>query len=191
MEQDLIKRSGGKCELSGSTEKLTVYHVPPKDIEDIARFIYISEKCADQLDGKEALVPSFWSFLKDSMWSEVSGVKVISWRMLNKLKSETWAMEALDMMYLPDDLVEWAQATGDHIELRDEDMHKDSNGTILKNGDSVVLTKSLDVKGSSLNARMGTAVRNIKLVADNLEQIEGKIDGQQIVILTKFVRKSG
>jgi protein PhnA len=53
----------------------------------------------------------------------------------------------------------------------------------------VVLTKSLDVKGSTLNARMGTVVRNIRLVADNTDQIEGRIEGQQIVILTQYVRR--
>jgi protein PhnA len=37
---------------------------------------------------------------------------------------------------------------------------------------------------------MGTVVRNIRLVEDNPEQIEGKVNGSQIVILTKYVRKS-
>jgi len=60
---------------------------------------------------------------------------------------------------------------------------------VLQNGDAVVLTKSLDVKGSTLNARMGTVVRNIRLVHDNTDQIEGKIEGQLIVILTQYVRK--
>jgi protein PhnA len=38
---------------------------------------------------------------------------------------------------------------------------------------------------------MGTVVKNIRLVEDNTEQIEGKIEGQTIVILTKYVRKQG
>jgi protein PhnA len=59
----------------------------------------------------------------------------------------------------------------------------------LENGDSVVLIKELDVKGATFSAKRGTAVRNIRLVADNPEQIEGKINGQSIVILTKFVKK--
>jgi len=61
----------------------------------------------------------------------------------------------------------------------------------LLQGDSIVLTKSLDVKGTSLNAKMGTIVKNIRLVEENTEQIEGKIEGQTIVILTKYVRKQG
>jgi len=46
------------------------------------------------------------------------------------------------------------------------------------------------VKGSSMVAKRGTAVRGISLVRDNPEQIEGRVNGQQIVILTKFVKKS-
>ena len=60
---------------------------------------------------------------------------------------------------------------------------------VLHNGDTVILTKSLDVKGSTLNAKLGTVVRNIRLVPDNTGQIEGKIEGQTIVVLTKYLRK--
>jgi protein PhnA len=45
-------------------------------------------------------------------------------------------------------------------------------------------------KVPQVKANVGVAVRNIRLVHDNIEQIEGKVDGQQIVILTKFVKKS-
>jgi protein PhnA len=38
---------------------------------------------------------------------------------------------------------------------------------------------------------MVTVVKNIRLVEGNTEQIEGKIEGQSIVILTKYVRKQG
>jgi protein PhnA len=68
-------------------------------------------------------------------------------------------------------------------------LHRDSNGHQLRNGDNVVLIKSLDVKGSTINAKMGTVVRNIRLVPDNVEQVEGRIEGQLIVILTKYLRK--
>jgi protein PhnA len=71
------------------------------------------------------------------------------------------------------------------------DLHKDANGNLLQTGDTVILTKSLDVKGTSMNAKMGTVVKNIRLVPENTEQIEGKIEGQVIVILTRYVRKQG
>lgn len=124
------------------------------------------------------------------MWSETPAVQVVSWRILNRLKQESWAADALDMLYLDDETLEWAKASGDHIESDADDMHRDCNGALLQTGDTVTLIKSLDVKGSQINAKIGTVVKNIKIVADNTSQIEGKIEGQQIVILTKFVRKA-
>lgn len=124
-----------------------------------------------------------------TMWSEVPGVQVTAWRMLNRLRNESWAMENLDLLYLDDEKLAWAKTTGDHENDATVDLHKDSNGYVLQNGDSVVLIKSLDVKGSSLNAKLGTVVKNIRIVENNTAQIEGKIEGQQIVILTKYVRK--
>jgi len=123
------------------------------------------------------------------MWSEVPGIQVVSWRMLNRLRNESWAVDALDMIYLDDDRLAWAKTTGDHENDGTVDLHKDCNGQVLQNGDTVVLNKSLDVKGSSLNAKLGTVVKNIRVVEDNTDQIEGKIEGQLIVILTKYVRK--
>ncbi len=123
------------------------------------------------------------------MWSEVPVVQVLSWRMLNRLRAESWAMDNLDMMYLTEEQLEWARAAGDHEQDSAVELHKDCNGHVLQTGDSIVLIKSLDVKGSTLNAKMGTVVKNIRLVEDNTEQIEGKIEGQVIVILTKYVRK--
>jgi len=125
------------------------------------------------------------------MWSEVPGVQVMSWRMLNRFRNESWAADNLDMMYIDDELLAWAKAVDDSDSITAEEFHKDSNGAILQAGDTVVLIKSLDVKGSQLNARMGTVVKNIRLVENNTEQIEGKIEGQVIVILTKYVRKQG
>jgi protein PhnA len=98
-------------------------------------------------------------------------------------------MDNLDMMYLSDELLVWAKATGDHDNDAAPEFHKDSNGNLLQNGDAVALIKSLDVKGSTINAKMGTVLKNIRLVEDNTEQIEGKIEGQVIVILTKYIRK--
>jgi protein PhnA len=114
---------------------------------------------------------------------------VMAWRMLNRLAGETWASESLDMLYLDEEKLAWAKATGDHEIDATVEQHKDAYGVLLQNGDTVVLTKSLDVKGSSVNAKLGTVIKNIRLVPGNTEQIEGRIEGQLIVILTKYVRK--
>ena len=131
-----------------------------------------------------------WRCLNDSMWSQVPAVQVMAWRMLNQLRSEGWAQDLLDMLYLDDQTMAWAQAGG--AEPSDEDgvKHLDSNGALLEAGDTVTLIKDLNVKGGGFTAKRGTAVRGISLVPDNAEQIEGRVSGQQIVILTKFVKKS-
>jgi protein PhnA len=67
--------------------------------------------------------------------------------------------------------------------------HRDANGVPLANGDTVVLIKDLTVKGAGFTAKRGTAVRNISVVQDTPEHIEGRVEGQRIVILTEFVKK--
>lgn len=191
IETLLNERSQMKCELCQSTAGNLLYRVPFAKNEDEESCIMICKKCEAQIEKKEALDNKHWSCLSDLMWSDITGIQVIAWRMLNRLREESWAAEKIDMMYLDDDRLAWAKATGDHENSAEVDLHRDCNGQPLQNGDAVVLTKSLDVKGSTLNAKMGTVVKNIKLVADNTEQIEGKIEGQLIVILTKYVRKQG
>ena len=90
-----------------------------------------------------------------------------------------------------EEALEWAKSTGEGEE-EDENkiVHKDSNGVILQDGDSVVLIKDLDVKGAGFTAKRGAAVHNIKLVWDNADQIEGRVEGQHIVILTQYVKKT-
>lgn len=189
IEDQLKQRSSNQCELSGSTENLMVYEVPFAPNTNESGSILICEKCLNQIEKREELDSKYWeSFLLSSMWSEVPAVQVVSWRILNRFRNESWASDALDMMYLDEDNQAWAEKTGDHLGEASE-LHKDCNGNILVNGDTVTLIKDLDVKGSTLNAKIGTAVRNIRLVHDNHEQIEGKIEGQSIVILTKFVKK--
>jgi protein PhnA len=186
---ELQKRSGGVCELCQSAEPLKIYEVLPEGDSRIDNQILICDKCRMQIEKKEELDSAHWRALTTSMWSEVPAVQVASWRMLQRLRGESWAAEALDMMYLDDELLAWARSSGDHESDAAVDLHKDANGAVLQAGDTVVLTKSLDVKGSTLNAKMGTVVKNIRLVEGNTEQIEGKIEGQVIVILTKYVRK--
>lgn len=190
-DQIIAKRSGNKCELCGSAEETQSWLVPFSPREDADSTVMLCKKCIAQIERKEPLDNSHWKVLKDTMWSEVPGVQVLAWRMLNRLSGESWASESLDMLYLDEEKLAWAKASGDHENDAAVELHKDANGNLLSNGDTVVLTKSLDVKGSTLNAKMGTVVKNIRLVPDNTEQIEGKIEGQTIVILTKYLRKQG
>lgn len=189
LENQLFERAGNKCELSQATDNLTLYTLPPDLQATAENTIVVCQKCADQLNKTTQLEAEYWKFLPDTMWSEVPAVQVAAWRMLNRLKNEGWASDALDILYLDEETLEWAKQTGDHENDGYVEFHLDSIGQQLFEGDSVVLTKTLDVKGSSIRATLGTVVKNIRLVFDNTEQIEGKIDGQMIVILTKYLRK--
>lgn len=190
LEQSLQKRSNNQCELCGTTtDTLSIYDVPPNAQQREEDSIFLCTTCKEQVEKRKPLDTAHWKCLLNSMWSETPAVQVVSWRMLQRFREESWAAEALDMLYFDDTQLAWAKATGDHENSAEVDIHKDCNGTALENGDTVVLNKSLDVKGSTVNARLGTVVKNIRLVHDNTEQIEGKIEGQTIVILTKYVRK--
>lgn len=189
LEQQLLQRSEHKCELCQSGETLKLYAVLPQSGNNADNCFMICDNCEQQVEKRAELNTNHWRCLTASMWSEVPGVQVVSWRMLSRLKNEGWAMDNLDMMYLDEETLAWAKAGTEDEDEAPAEFHKDSNGNLLQTGDSVVLTKTLDVKGSSINAKLGTVVKNIRLVEDNTDQIEGRIEGQVIVILTKYLRK--
>lgn len=179
MDDALTARAGGACELCGAVGGLTAVPVAPRDDE-----IALCETCAAQLGGADP-DPQHLRCLQSAMWSEVPAVQVAAWRLLTRLSdAEDWAREALEMLYLDPELQAWAEAG-----LAAGTGHRDSNGAPLAQGDTVVLVKDLPVKGAGFTAKRGTAVRGISLVPDNPEQIEGRVEGQRIVILTKFVKK--
>tara|TARA_B110000285_G_scaffold186192_1_gene211483 strand:- start:1179 stop:1742 length:564 start_codon:yes stop_codon:yes gene_type:complete len=187
MKRELEKRSDGNCELCNAQEDLNVFVVSPKLGENTDECIHICNNCNDQVSGGKDMVPNHWRCLNDSMWSEVDAVKVVAWRILNELKSEGWTSDLLEMMYLEEETEAWAKKG---VPSEDALIHRDSNGAILTQGDTIVLTKDLKVKGGgNFTAKRGTAVRNISLVHDNAEHIEGKIEGVKIVILTQYVKK--
>jgi len=190
VEKEIHARSGSKCELCGAADELKIYEVPPTSNGKADECVLVCEKCLVQVEVPDKMEVNHWHCLNDSMWSQVPAVQVMAWRMLNRLSSEAWSHDLLDMLYLDEETLAWAQATGEGKSLDDTVKHIDSNGVMLQGGDTVVLIKDLEVKGAGFTAKRGMAVRGITLVADNPEHIEGKVNGQQIVILTKFVKKS-
>lgn len=175
------------CELCMSTENLTFYNVPPDALPD--NEVTVCTTCLSQIQGEQSMDSSHWRFLSETIWSEKQAIRVLAWRMLDRMKSETWAADNLEMRYMDDDTQKWTEAATDTDGTPAPVVHKDANGNILRDGDSVVLTKSLDVKGSSTNLKIGTTIRNIRVVSDDDSQIEGKVNGQLLVVLTKYVRK--
>lgn len=68
---------------------------------------------------------------------------------------------------------------------------RDSNGNVLNAGDTVTVIKDLKVKGSSIPLKQGTVIRNIRLVEDDAEHIEGHSDKiKGLVLKTCFLRKA-
>jgi len=192
IEQTLNERSGSQCELCSSKDELAVYTISgAADNEPTAdNSLLICCTCQQQIDNQESMDINHWRCLNDSMWSPVPAVQVMAWRLLTRLSAEGWPQDLLDMLYLDDELLVWAKAGIEDNSTNDAVKHLDSNGVLLEAGDTVVIIKDLNVKGTSFVAKRGTAVRGISLVADNAEHIEGRVNGQRIVILTRFVKKS-
>jgi protein PhnA len=189
LNQDLEDRSGSKCELCGTKDNLKIYEVPPVSTGGMDGSLFACTTCIDQINNPEKTDANHWRCLNDSMWSEYPAVQAVAWRMLSRLKDKGWPQDLLDMLYLEEETLKWAKATGEGLEEEDKIIHRDVNGVILETGDSVVLIKDLKVKGSSMVAKQGTAVRRISLDPDNAEYIEGKVGPTQIVIITKYVKK--
>ncbi len=186
IETELQSRSGGVCELCGSSDGLSVLEVSPSD-GSLDQSIYLCSTCSDQIASPDTIDETHFNCLNDSMWSAVPAVLVISYRLLNTLGRQ----DLVDMMYMEDDVKAWAEAESIGANPDEEVLvYKDSNGVTLAQGDTVVITKDLDVKGTGFTAKRGTAVRNIGLVPGDVEHIEGRVNGVKIHILTKFLKKS-
>lgn len=180
----LIDRSNGNCELCSTENASIAYTVPPKTGENAEDQILVCQTCADALENNDFSDTEHWRALRESIWSEVPAVQVVSYRILQQLSSEEWAADTISMVYLDEPTKDWAEAGGGSL------THKDSNGQTLQDGDSVLLIKDLPVKGANFTAKKGTLVKNIRLDPTNPTYIEGKVNGQQIVIITDYVKKT-
>jgi len=179
----LKERCQGICELC-STETATVaYAVSPRSNDVIENEVVLCNTCLTALDTEKN--SAHWQCLAGSIYKEEPSVQALSYRILYQYKDEEWANDILQSVDFSEPVVNWALSA-----FEKQEVHKDANGTLLENGDNVVLTQVLNVKGANFMAPKGTIVKKIKLVPDNAEQIEGKINEQTIVILTKYVRKS-
>ncbi len=104
-----------------------------------------------------------------------------------KCNSE-YTYEDNDIFICPECAYEWSIST-EEVEQDDELVVKDVNGTLLQNGDSVTVIKDLKIKGSSSVVKIGTKVKNIRLV-DGDHNIDCKIDGIGAMKLkSEFVKK--
>lgn len=88
------------------------------------------------------------------------------------------------MNICPDCGYEWSAET----QTGEESSAKDSNGTLLADGDSVTVIKDLKVKGSSMVIKRGTKVKSIRLT-ENPNEVDCRIEGSSIVLKTCFLKK--
>jgi len=183
ISKELLNRNQGLCELCNEQPATIAYTVSPKTDDSINNQVAICQTCSDNMDKENT--GFYWRCLEGSIWSPEASVQALSYRISQKFKEEDWASNLISSVDLDEDTIQWAMSA-----LEIPEVHKDAFGNVLENGDTVVLTQVLNVKGTSFSASKGTVVKKIKLVSDNTEQIEGKINEQTIIILTKFVKKN-
>ena len=178
---ELMARSSGVCELCGSTENLASYEVSPSDGSS-AQSVLLCKTCREQIDDPEKVDTNHWRCLNESMWSQEPAVQVMAYRMLKRLGEQ----DQIEMLYMEPEVQEWADAEADNES--EEIVVLDSNGSRLEAGDSVTIIKDLEVKGAGFTAKRGTVVKNISL--NGIEgQIEGRVNGTRIVLLSKFLKR--
>lgn len=89
---------------------------------------------------------------------------------------------------------EWtpSESASQEIEAIEDTSIKDSNGTVLADGDSVTVIKELKIKGATSVVKVGTKVKNIRLTdGHDGHNISCKIDGIGAINLkSEFVRKA-
>jgi len=188
MQKRLQERSNNACELCEGREQLVAYSVPPKTDALIENQVVLCGSCQERIQSNDYSDSNYFRFLTGSIWSETPSVQVLSYKILSKLLHIDWAAETLENAYLDDGNLEWAKA--EETAEANRTVHKDAYGTELTTGDNILLTQNLNVKGTNFIAPKGTKVNKIRLVHDNEEHIEGKVNGKTIIILTKYVKKT-
>lgn len=102
--------------------------------------------------------------------------------------SSEYTYEEGPYLICPECAHEWVNET-EEIKADIDIVAKDANGNILQNGDTVTVIKDLKVKGSSSVVKVGTKVKNIRLVEGD-HNIDCKIDGiGPMKLKSQFVKK--
>lgn len=183
INSELKQRNNELCELCNSHSASEEYTVSPKNNDSINNQVALCQKCFTLVNSTDA--GFYWRCIEGSIWSDIPSVKALSYRIANNHKKESWAENLINSVDLDEETQAWAMSVFNVAEV-----HKDAFGNILENGDTVVLIQALNVKGTNFTASKGTVIKKIKLVQDNIEQIEGKINEQTIVLLCKYLKKN-
>ncbi len=189
LDQTLSARGHNQCELCQNSNDPSPFGLTTPPTPESA--LLLCKTCRVQALGEIPLDAHHWRCLSEAIWSEHRAVKIMSYRLLTQLGVNSWARDLLDQLYLEAEDLAFARE-GLDLEANDGDTDAptlDSNGTRLQEGDSVTLIKDLEVKGGGFTAKRGTLVKNIKL-GDNPKNIEGRVNGIQIVLVAAFLKKS-
>jgi len=178
----LVDRCQGLCELCTEGDASHAYAVSPKNNDTIENEVALCNNCFLAIEGGGDA--NRWQSLAGSIWNMEPSVQALSYRILYGIKDIEWANDLMNSVDFEESVLDWAISS-----FEKKDIHVDAFGNELLNGDTVVLTQALNVKGTSFSAPKGTVVKRIRLVADNIEQVEGKINDQIIVTLTKYIKK--
>ena len=89
----------------------------------------------------------------------------------------------------PDCFHEWNESDESADSAAQDGLVRDSNGTVLQDGDSVLLIKDLKVKGSSTTLKKGSKAKNIRL-RDGDHEVDCKIDNVSYMLKACFLKKA-
>jgi protein PhnA len=104
--------------------------------------------------------------------------------------SSTFTYEDGGLLICPECAHEWTAGASQEAEAPDDTVIRDSAGNVLQDGDTITVIKDLKLKGSSKVIKMGTKVKNIRLVGGD-HDIDCKIDGIGAMSLkSEFVKKA-
>jgi protein PhnA len=185
IQKNKILREVMSCQLCSKNSVEVKYEIEPKS-SNFDNSIEICNRCKEAIENPKEN-SDYLNFLVDTLWSENSAIKVLSYKLLNDLREHSWAQDALDIAYLDENEQKWADSL---IEAsNNEVVTLDSNGVKLESGDSVTIIKDLQVKGAGFTAKRGTVVKNIHLT-NTPGEIEGRVNGVRIVLLSKYLKKS-
>lgn len=108
------------------------------------------------------------------------------------LCSSPYTYESGALLTCPECAHEWSADATDEEAVESGSSIKDSAGNVLSDGDSVTVVKDLKVKGSATAIKVGTKVRNIRLVdGPDGHDIDAKVDGfGQVFLKSSVVKKA-
>jgi protein PhnA len=141
----LHERCQGLCELCTAAPAAAAYTVSPENNGVPENEVALCNTCLAALEGTAHA--AHWA---GSLWNTEASVQALSCRILHRYKQQDWAADILNSVELDEAVTNRALSA-----FTIQETHHGSNGTELENGDNVLLTQALHVKGASFMAPKG------------------------------------